>query len=133
MISAISTALSGLVAASKKVETGASNIANLGSGGALDPADGRAPYSTRQTVQRTDGNGGVIADIVTRDPGFVPAYDPNSPFANEDGLIGVPNTDLAEEAVNLKLAETAYRANLATIKTVQETDKALFEIFDKKV
>lgn len=133
MIGAISTALSGLAAASKKVEVGANNIANLSTAGALDPADGPAPYSTQITTQTSNEVGGVVANVTNKDPGFVPAYSPDSPFANKDGLIGVPNTDLAEEAVNLKLAEVAYKANLATLKTAGEMSDELLNIFDKKV
>ena len=133
MIGAISTALSGLMAASKKVEVGANNIANISTAGALDPVDGPAPYSTQITTQKTGEAGGVLASVAVKDPGFVPAYDPNSPFANEDGLIGVPNTDLAEEAVNLKLAETTYKANLATLKTAGEMSDELLRLFDEKV
>ena len=130
MIGAISTALSGLFAASKRVEASASNIANVSSAGALDEKDGRAPYSALTTVQKASEGGGVQAENIPKDPGFVPAYAPDSPFANEDGLIGVPNTDLAEDAVNLKLAETAYKANLATIKTAGEMNDELLRILD---
>jgi flagellar basal-body rod protein FlgC len=80
-----------------------------------------------------DGGGqGVRADFVQKDPPFVPAYDPDSPFANADGIIGVPNVNLAEEAVNVSLAKTAYKANLATIKTVDEMQDDLLRILDKR-
>lgn len=133
MIGAITTALSGLLAATKRVETSANNIANAYSGGALDEADGPAPYSAQTVVQKTGQNGGVIAEVTTKDPGFVPAYDPNSPFANEDGLVGAPNVNLAEEAVNLKLAETAYKASLAVIRTADELNEELLKTFDDTV
>lgn len=133
MIGAISTALSGLMAASKKVETSAENIANLNTSGALDANSGPAPYQTQITTQTSNPGGGVSAQSVPKDPGFVTAYDPNSPFANADGLIGVPNTDLAEEAVNLKTAEIAYKANLKTLETADELNKELLSMFDKKV
>lgn len=41
--------------------------------------------------------------------------------------------ELSEEAVNLKIAEVAYRANLATIRTSQELSKELLSLFDEKV
>ncbi len=121
------------MAASKKVEVSAENIANLSSTGALDPADGPAPYETQVTVQTSDPVGGVQAEAIPKDPGFVTAYDANSPFANEEGLIGVPNTNLAEEAVNLKTAELAYKANLKTLEAAEEINDELFSLFDQKV
>ena len=44
----------------------------------------------------------------------------------DDGVI----VDLSEEAVNLILAETEYKANLATIKTADEMSDELLDIFD---
>lgn len=137
MINAISSALSGLLAASKKVEASASNIANISSSGALDEADGRAPYSALTTAQQsvTDANGngiGVRSSAVPKDPGFVQAYNPDSPFANEDGVIGVPNVNLAEESVNLKIAELSYKANIKVLQTAESLSDELIESLDKK-
>ena len=38
--------------------------------------------------------------------------------------------DLSEEAVNLLLAETEFKANLATIRTTDELSEELLNIFD---
>lgn len=132
MINTIQTALSGLAAASKKIEAGASNIANLTTEGSLeDPA--HPPYSAVTTVQAAAEGGGVQADIVRKNPPYVPAYDPGSPFAGQDGAVGIPNVDLAEEAVNLSLAKTAYKASLSVIKTADEMQEELLKAFDKRV
>lgn len=44
---------------------------------------------------------------------------------------GQDEVNLSEEAVNLILAETEYKANLATIKTASELSDDLFRIFDE--
>ena len=132
MINAIGIALSGLLGASRKVEAVASNVANLNTAGSLEPG-GPAPYESVTTASAAQEAGGVKTDIIPKDPAFVPAYDPDSPFANGDGLIGVPNTDLAEESVNLTLAKAAYRANLAVIKTADEMQDELLKSFDREV
>ena len=77
MIDAIGIGLSGLQKATQRVESAASNIANL------------------QTPR-------------------------------DDGV----TVELSEEAVNLLLAETEYKANLATIKTADEMSDELLDIFD---
>lgn len=41
--------------------------------------------------------------------------------------------DLSEEAINLKIAETGYKANLATIKTANEMNDELLRLFDEEV
>ena len=80
-----------------------------------------------------DGNGaGVRSEIVSAGRPFVPSYSPDSPFANAEGLIGVPNINLAEEAVNLLIAETTYKANIATLKTAEELSDELLSIVDDR-
>jgi flagellar basal-body rod protein FlgC len=133
MIGAISTALSGLMAASKKADASASNIANMSSAGSLDPNSPNQPYSAVTTVQTANGTtGGVSATNIVKQPGFVPAYSPDSPFANEQGLVGAPNVDLTEEVVNLKLAEISYKASIKALQVAQDMAKETTRIFDKK-
>ena len=50
----------------------------------------------------------------------------NQTTPRDDGVV----IDLSEEAVNLLLAETEYKANLATIKTADEMSDELLGIFD---
>ncbi len=133
MIGAISTALTGLFAASKRVEASANNIANVSSAGSLDPASPTQPYQALTTVQTSTESGGTSAANIPKNPGFVNAYAPDSPFANADGEVGVPNVDLAEEAVNLKLAEIAYKANVSVLKTASAMSDELLNTFDERV
>ena len=133
MFNTVSIALSGLTASSLKASTAASNIANISTSGALSSEDGQAPYEARFTSQTSLESGGVSADVAIRNPAFVPAFDPGSPFANSDGLIGAPNVDLAEEIVNLKLAETTYKANVKTLQVASELSDELLNIFDDRV
>ncbi|MDB5491236.1 MAG: hypothetical protein JWO78_1085 [Micavibrio sp.] len=132
MINAIQIALSGLNAAKTKADTVASNIANTRTEGALDPANGPAPYGTLTTTQSAQGNGGVSVTVVPTVKPYVPAYNPDSPFANADGQVGVPNTDYAAEFVNLQIASTSYKANVKTIQISSDMQKDLLAIFDKK-
>lgn len=136
MIGPINIALTGLSAASKQLAASASNIANLQTVGSLEDG-GQAPYAplrTQQTALTAPGGQGqgVQAAIVPKTDPFVPAYAPGSPFANAQGLIGVPNTDLAEEAVNITLAKLQYKANLKTIETASELGRELLRIVDDK-
>lgn len=137
MINAIQIALSGLTAASRKVEASASNIANMQTVGSLDNPEA-APYTplvTQQTALTGGQNGGagVKSDFIPKNQPFTPAYDPDSPFANVDGIIGAPNVDLAEEAVNLSIAKATYKANVAVIKTSEEMTDELLKAFDREV
>jgi flagellar basal-body rod protein FlgC len=134
MINAIGIALTGLNSASQKLNAGASNIANAFTSGSLED-DGKPPYTPLTTVSKSQGiAGGVQTQIVPRsEPVFTPAYDPDSPFANAEGYIGVPNVDLAEEIVNMKLAEVTYKANINTIKVAEDMFDNLMTAFDEEV
>jgi flagellar basal-body rod protein FlgC len=127
MIKTSQIALSGIQAASKRVEASASNIANL------QTAD-YTPITAQQTALTDQtGNGqGVRSDFVPKTQPFTPSYDPDSPFANNEGYVNTPNIDLAEEAVNMTIAKTAYKANVSVIETVQDMTKELLAAFDKK-
>lgn len=80
MISSISSALSGIMTASKQVDASAEKIAN-------------------STNIKTEGE----------------------------------QVDLTEEVVNIKISETAYKANLATIKTANEMSDEVLRLFDETV
>ncbi|MEC7029227.1 MAG: flagellar basal body rod C-terminal domain-containing protein [Pseudomonadota bacterium] len=131
MINAIHIALSGLAASTKRVATSASNIANLTTSGSIEDG-GQAPYSTLTTTQESiniNGEGaGVKADTIPKNTPFVPSFDPDSPFANAEGVIGVPNTNLAEEAVNISLAETTFKANLKVIEIASELQEEVVNL-----
>lgn len=122
MIGAIQTALSGLFAATKRVEAGAHNIANMHTNGAA-----------AQTVRQTAQDGGVRAEIVQKNPPFTPTYHPGSPFADAQGMVQAPNVDLAEEAVNMTLAETAYKANIKVMQAAQDMQDEALNILDRRV
>lgn len=109
MIGAISTALSGLMAASKRTEAAASNIANVST----------PDYTPVETVQKTSETGGVLAENLPR----------KGAVANLYG----PGVDLAEEAVNLKLAELSYKANIKAMEAAQDMARETMRIFDNKV
>ena len=145
MFNAINSAVSGLHAASKRVEASASNIANArnsipadearvrsgeprpqetGEGGASLDRDGPV-YEPVRVYQSTTEGGGVKAEFTPVDPPHVMVYDPDDRHADAEGLVARPNVDLATELVNMSQAEHAYKANAATIRTENEMIGAL--------
>ncbi len=128
----ISTALSGLNAASTQLSVSAENIANARSEGSLAETESQAYYA-KDVNSKTLSNGSVTADIVERSPAFVPSFSPNSPFANEDGLIGTPNINLDEELILSKQAEFAYKANAQLISTSLELQDEIIRAINKNV
>lgn len=147
-MSTLSIATSGLSAASLRLNVTASNIANAFTTGPL-PATGGTPaggnggsssanaafpaaYVPLQVnqVDQSSGStpGGTVATVSAVSPSFVPQFDPNAPFANQDGLVAAPNVDLADQFVQLITAKYAFAANAKVIQAYDNTTKSLLDI-----
>jgi flagellar basal-body rod protein FlgC len=104
----------GLVAQSIRLNTTASNIANVET---LEGPDGR-PYRGRQVVfrttpsQGTPGAGVEVANIVENDAPLRKEYKPGHPRADAQGYIEMPNVNPVEEMVNMISASRSYQMNL---------------------
>lgn len=140
MIDSLTTALSGLKASKDRANVAADNIANVRTAGSIpgsavdSPKDVFIPSRVEQVPVSTyapDGSlrgAGVRTQISKQDPGYQIAPDPGARYADENGLVAVPDVDLATEIVNLKLASTIFKANIGVMKTVEEMNDALLDI-----
>lgn len=131
MVDAINIAISSLQANGERIRAAANNIVNAGTVGAIDPADGPAAYAPQDVVAVADPLGGVQTRNIARDPATEIAYSPNSPYANTDGAVAVPNVDLATEIITMKLAEISYRASLDIIKVAGKMQDEMLKTFDE--
>jgi flagellar basal-body rod protein FlgC len=119
MVSAIESAISGLNAASTRLNVSANNIANQFStktnvnGTVIDQ-----PYTPQQVDQVTLSGGGVQAKISNVNPATITVADPTS----ATGLQQLPNVDPAQELVGQIMIAQSYKANL---KTIEEANKML--------
>lgn len=127
---ALLIAVSGLNAASARLYAAANNIANANDTGALQPTPGQIqPFQPQQVAQQATAGGGTIATNVPVTPASDPALDPNSPFANAQGPVAVPNVDTAQELVDTQVASVSYDANLKVIETASKMQGYLLNIF----
>ena len=134
MVDAISISISSLKTNAVRAGVAANNIANMGSGGAVTPGPrDRTPYTPQDVVAIADPLGGVQARVVDRDPATVRVYDPGSVDANADGLVALPNVDLATESVNLMTARAAYAASAAVIRVAGDMRDDLLSMVDRRV
>ena len=134
-MSSISTiALSGMNAAARRLEVSASNIANAFSTGALPGADGAVPagapraYAPLELVQTASAGGGTQTAVTTATPSTTATYDPQAPFANQDGLVAAPRVDLTQELVGQMIAGYSFAANATMMKADDRMTKALLDI-----
>lgn len=132
MVSPVTIALSGLNAASTRVATSASNIANAQTVGAREGTEGPEAYTPVDVVQVSLGTEtgeaqGTRADVIEHSPATTPSYQPESPYADSEGLVEAPNVDYGTELVNAKTASLAYKANLSVIKVANEMERELLD------
>jgi flagellar basal-body rod protein FlgC len=134
-MSSISTiALSGMNAAARRLEVSASNVANVMSTGALANADGTVPagappaYAPLKIVQTASAGGGTQTTVTTATPSAIAVFDPQAPFANQNGLVAAPNVDLSQEMVGQLIASYSFAANATVMNAADRMTKTLLNI-----
>jgi flagellar basal-body rod protein FlgC len=134
-MSSISTiALSGMNAAARRLEVSASNVANVSSTGALPDAGGTVPagaptaYAPLELVQTASAGGGTQTSVTTAKPSTVATFDPQAPFANQDGLVAAPNVDLAQEMISQLVAKYSFAANAKVMKADDDMSRTLIDM-----
>ncbi|MBB1089899.1 flagellar biosynthesis protein FlgC [Rhodopseudomonas palustris] len=133
MTSIASIVVSGMNAATRRLEVSASNVANQQSTGALPAANGAVPagapqaYRPLQVNQTAVAGGGTQTTVSATSQGPVAISDPQAPFANQDGQVAAPNVDLAQEFIGQLVARYSYTANLASLKADRDMSKALLD------
>ena len=127
--SVIRTALSGLFAATKRISAGAQNTANASNISRLEPKAGEPPaFAPLLVTQSAQKGGGVKADFRTVDPTTLAVPGGDSPLADANGLVGVPNVDLGQQRVDTLIAQRAFEANIKTIQAAQDMQAQLLKI-----
>lgn len=135
LFSSISATTSGLAAQRVRMDTVASNVANLDTTRA---GDGEGPYLRQvvrfasaqqaapfqQVVARLSGQpqGGVVLTQVETDQQTPTRmqYEPSHPDADEDGYVEMPNVDLVTEMTDLTSANRSYQANVTVLNALKQ-------------
>tara|TARA_B100001123_G_scaffold282110_1_gene314253 strand:- start:394 stop:792 length:399 start_codon:yes stop_codon:yes gene_type:complete len=126
---ALSTSLSGMMAAGNRLDTSANNVANLSSTRSL--VDGQSTgeaYQAQRVNQTSVAPAGVQSSTVPKDPATFGRFDPANSAADENGITQYPNVDLNEEVVEQQIATYDFKANLKALKTADEMMENLLDI-----
>ena len=125
-------AVSGLNAASLRLQVAANNIANVVSDGPLPGTPNPENFPPAYTPLRLDQvdvvGGGTRATVSAVSPATVSAFDPTAPFANGDGFVASPNLDLASQIIQVLMARINYAANAQVFRTDAQMSSALLNI-----
>jgi flagellar basal-body rod protein FlgC len=130
MSDSIAIAVSGLTAASRRLDAAASNIANSQDTSPLVPQPGDPqPYQPVDVVQTAAPGGGTLAAYKPAAPASHAIFDPGSPFADTSGLVAAPAVDTAQQLVDTTVARVSYEANLKVIVSARQQQVYLLNIF----
>jgi flagellar basal-body rod protein FlgC len=153
-MSAVTTATSGLYAATEQLNVAASNLANSQTTGVLsaDPTLGSsalgasaasaasagsptgssvAPplaYQPLQLVQYANADvagGGVSTSVQPTSQAAYAAYAPSSAYANANGQVAAPDIDLPSEIANQASALIQFQANLKVVQASNQLQESV--------
>ena len=113
---------SGMSAQTLRLNTIASNIANAQSV-APDPADTyRARYPVFQATMEdalNASNGVQVPGIVESEAPLAQRYEPNHPYANDEGYVTYPNVSVVEEMANMISSSRSFQINVEVLNTAK--------------
>jgi flagellar basal-body rod protein FlgC len=103
----------------------ANNIANINT---VTPTSQNA-FQAQMVMARARPDGGVdVAGIALSDPQGRVVNNPESPLADADGNVRLPEIDLASQMSQLVMAQRGFQASVQVTKTAQDTYAAALQI-----
>jgi flagellar basal-body rod protein FlgC len=84
-------------------------------------AEGTGPGSATDAAI---GGGSEVEGIALGSPDGTLAYEPDSPLADKQGMVRVPNVNLGDQMTDMIMAQNGYEANLATISQAEQAYQA---------
>jgi flagellar basal-body rod protein FlgC len=120
-------------AASLRLSVAARNIANAESTGALPgavtPAGPEAPKPyVPLRVDQVEISGGTAARVTPASTEAVPVHAPAAPYADENGMVGTPDVDMAHELVQAVVAKYTYAANALVMRAGAQMQRGVLDI-----
>lgn len=140
ILTAMKISGSGLKAERVRLNISAMNLANANTTRTMEGG----PYKAKSVIfaaQPLDNsfqdalNAGVsklrkveVVKIVEDKAPFKEVYDPNHPDADENGMVKMPNVNVAEQMVDMIEARRAYEANVTALEAVKSMALKALEI-----
>ena len=92
------------------------------------PAGAPQAYAPLELVQTASAGGGTQTAVTTVTPATTAVYDPQAPFANQNGLVAAPNVDLAQEMISQLIASYSFTANATVMRADDRMTRTLLDI-----
>jgi flagellar basal-body rod protein FlgC len=134
MSSILSIAVSGISAASERLQDSADNVANAetdgptSDAGAEQQAQYPPAYTPKEVHQVANAGGGTTAVTTNVQPATVLAYDPTAPYADQNGDVAKPNVSFTNEAYQQLTARYSFVMNAYVARLYSRMVKSLLDI-----
>jgi len=116
--------LQGLATERARIDAANSNIANMNS-----VASTPAGVYQSQTVVATSGFSAQLQGYeVLREQKVKAVHQPDHPLSDMNGMVYMPDIDLANEMLRLNMASRAYEANIRAFNSIKEMNGKALEI-----
>jgi flagellar basal-body rod protein FlgC len=103
----------------------AHNVSNVNTARRTD----EAAFQAQMVQARSLAAGGVeVAGIRLGDPEGRLVYDPDHPLADADGLVRMPDLDMAGQMSELIMAQRGFQASVQVTKNAQDTYGSALQI-----
>jgi len=103
----------------------ANNIANVNT----VTSTSQNAFQAQMVMARARPDGGVdVAGIALSDPRGRVVNDPESPLADADGNVRMPEVDLASQMTQLVMAQRGFQASVQVTKNAQDTYSSALQI-----
>ncbi|HET6151986.1 MAG TPA: flagellar basal body rod C-terminal domain-containing protein [Marmoricola sp.] len=103
----------------------ANNIANINT----VTSTSQNAFQGQMVIAGAMPEGGVgVAGVALTDPGGRVTSDPDSPLADKDGNVRLPDVDLASQMSQLVMAQRGFQASVQVTKDAQDTYASALQI-----
>lgn len=103
----------------------ANNIANVNTA----KRTSESAFQAQMVMARSRPDGGVdVGGVALSDPTGRVVNEPESPLADADGNVRMPDVDLASEMSQLVMAQRGFQASVQVTKDAQETYASALQI-----
>jgi flagellar basal-body rod protein FlgC len=129
IIPGLAQTASALDAYKQRLEIVAQNIANAQTTKGLDgEAYKRRGVSFASVLQGANQTGVEVKEVFTDDTPGPTVYNPSHPHADDEGMVRMPNVQMAVEMVDMIAASRAYQANLSASKISRQMAEGALRI-----
>jgi flagellar basal-body rod protein FlgC len=126
MFDAMAASASGMTVMRTWLDSIADNLSNTQSIG----RPGEEPFQSKLVIAaaREDGLGVEVVDTRARTNAAQPKFEPDHPYADENGMVNYPGIDMGVEMTNMVAAQRAYQANVTALQAARDAYQAALRL-----